>query len=45
MAAFWISRRLSASLIGLYFVVPWLAKHLLARQLTAGVRRAAAAPA
>lgn len=34
MAALWILAAVAASLIGLYFVVPWLAKHLLARRLT-----------
>ena len=34
MAALWTFAALSASLVGLYFVVPWLVKHHLARRLT-----------
>jgi peptidoglycan-N-acetylglucosamine deacetylase len=33
MAALWTFAAVGACLISLYFVVPWLAKHLLARQL------------
>ncbi len=37
MAAFWIFAAVAAALIGVYFVIPWLAKHLLARRLTGRV--------
>jgi peptidoglycan/xylan/chitin deacetylase (PgdA/CDA1 family) len=43
MAAFWNLAALGAGLIGLYFVVPWLAKHLLARRLAGGVERSGSA--
>ena len=33
MAAFWVIGAIAATLVGLYFVIPWLAKPLLTRRL------------